>query len=117
MILRILHEYLVRNNVADEKSFVRLNMPIPSEYSHFWTEDIVGFFLLRWYVVTYFVHGNRDQVVEFNKKLHSAFDPVSHDIQRDFFFDSNHLRFHVEKVVEGELSETKHGQFQVTVSF
>ena len=81
-ILRSLHEYLVRQGVADEKRFVLWNnmpglaMPDPPR---FWSEAIFGFFLKRWYAVTYVVGGNREQVAASHtgtigicRRIHSA---------------------------------------------
>jgi len=121
-ILRILHKHLVRQGVANEKSFVqRRDIPSPAMPNppKFWSESIFGFFLKRWYVVTYIAGGNREQIAAFGKKLHEAFAANSDADPLDFPFDPGHLRFHV-----GGITEVKHPennpsvrQFQVTVSF
>ena len=121
-ILRVLHEHLVRQGVADEKSFVTWSdMPSPAMHNlpKFWSENIFGFFLKRWYVVTYIAGGKREQAAAFGKDLHAAFAPSSDDIQRDFPFDSGHLRFHVGGIVEVKRPENNPSvrQFQVSVSF
>ena len=121
-ILRSLHKHLVRQGVADEKSFVRWrDIPSPAMRNppKFWSESIFGFFLKRWYVVTFITGGNREQVAAFDKNLHAAFDPCSDDIQKDFPFDSGHLRFHVGGIIEVKRPENNPSvrQFQVSVSF
>ena len=122
-ILRILHEHLVRQGVANEKSFVhwkdiRLS-PAMRNPPRFWSESIFGFFLKRWYVVTYISGGNREQVAAFSKKLHEIFTPGSDDKRLDFPFDSGHLSFHVRGISEVERPENNPSvrQFQITVSF
>ena len=121
-ILRCLHEHLVRQGVADEKSFVRWkDMPSPAMPNppKFWSESIFGFFLKRWYVVTYITGGTREQVAGFDKNLHDVFAPGSDDKQLVFPFDSGHLRFYVGGVVEVKRPENTPSvrQFQVSVSF
>ena len=121
-ILRSLHEHLVRQGAADEKSFVRWNdIPSPAMRNppKFWSESIFGFFLKRWYVVTYIAGGNREQVAAFSRKLQDVFAPGADDKQLDFPFDPGHLRFHVGGVVEVKRPENNPSvrQFQVTVSF
>ena len=121
-ILRILHEHLVRQGVADEKRFVCWrDMPSPAMHTppKFWSEEIFGFFLKRWYAVTYIIGGNREQVAAFGKDLHSAFDPCSDDARREFPFDSGHLSFHVSGIAEVKRPENNPAvrQFQVSVSF
>ena len=121
-ILRSLHEYLVRQGVADEKRFVLWNnmpglaMPDPPR---FWSEAIFGFFLKRWYAVTYVVGGNREQVAAFSKNLHAVFAPDSDGNRLDFPFDPGHLSFHAGGIVEVKRPENNPSvrQFQVTVSF
>ena len=77
-ILRVLHEQLVRQGVADEKCFVLWNsmpnlaMPNPPR---FWSESIFGSFLKRQYVVTYVAGGNRERIAAFAKDLHAVFLP------------------------------------------
>ena len=121
-ILRILHEHLVRQGVADKKSFVlwdsmpNLAMPNPPR---FWSESIFGFFLKRQYMVTYVTGGNQDQVAAFAKNLHAVFAPDSDDNRLDFPFDSGHLSFHVEEIVEEKRPENNPSvrQFRVFVTF
>ena len=121
-ILRSLHEYLVRQGVADEKRFVLWNnmpglaMPDPPR---FWSEAIFGFFLKRWYAVTYVVGGNRGQVAAFGKNLHAVFAPDSDGNRLDFPFDPGHLSFHAGGIVEVKRPENNPSvrQFQVTISF
>ena len=82
MILLILHEYLVRHDVAGEKIFVRWrDMPILSNrpLQNFWTEAAFGFFLQRRYVVTYVAGGTLEHIATFDKKLYAAFDLCSQD--------------------------------------
>ena len=122
-ILRSLHEHLVRQGAADEKSFVRWNdIPSPAMRNppKFWSESIFGFFLKRWYVVTYIAGGNRERVAAFGTKLHAVFAPGADDADRlEFPFDAGHLRFHVAGIVEVKRPENNPDvrQFQVTVSF
>lgn len=121
-ILRILHEQLVRQGVADEKSFVLWNdmpnlaMPNPPR---FWSESIFGSFLKRQYMVTYVTGGNRERVAAFAKNLHAVFAPDSDDNRLDFPFDSGHLSFHVEEIVEEKRPENNPSvrQFRVFVTF
>ena len=121
-ILRRLHEHLVRQGAADEKSFVRWKdipspaMPTPSK---FWSESIFGFFLKRWYAVTYIVGRNRERCDAFGKNLHAAFAPGADDDRLEFPFDAGHLRFHVAGIVEVKHPENLPSvrQFQITVSF
>ena len=120
--MRILHEHLVRQGVADEKSFVFWNnMPSLAMLNppRFWSESIFGFFLKRWYVVTYVAGGNRERVAAFGKKLHDVFAPGSDGRQLFFPFDSGHLRFHAGGIAEIKRPENNPAvkQFQVTVSF
>ena len=121
-ILRVLHGHMVRHGVADEKSFVPWrNMPSPAMCNppKFWSESIFGFFLKRWYAVTYITGGNREQVASFRKKLHAVFAPDSDENQRDFLFNPGHLSFHVVGITEVKRPENNPsvGQFQVSVSF
>ena len=121
-ILRILHEHLVREGVADDKSFVRWSdIPSPAMRNppKFWSESIFGFFLKRWYVVTYIAGGNRERVDVFGKNLHVAFTQGSDDKPLDFPFDSGHLRFHVGGITEVKRPENTPSvrQFQVSVLF
>ena len=121
-ILRILHEHLVRQGVADEKSFVLWNdMPSLAMLNppKFWSESIFGFFLKRQYMVTYVTGGNREQVGAFSKKLHAVFAPDSDDNRLDFPFDSGHLTFHVGGIAEVKRPENNPSvrQFQVFVTF
>ena len=121
-ILRVLHEHLVRQGVADEKSFVLWNdMPSLAMLNppRFWSESIFGFFLKRQYWVTYVTGGNREQVAAFSKKLHAVFAPDSDDNRLDFPFDSGHLSFHVGGIAEVKRPENNPSvrQFQVFVTF
>lgn len=121
-ILRILHEHLVSQGVADEKSFVLWNnMPgfAMRNPPRFWSESIFGFFLKRQYVVTYVAGGNRERVAAFAKDLHAVFAPASDDNRLDFLFDSGHLSFHAGGVAEVKRPENNPAvrQFQVTVTF
>ena len=121
-ILRILHEHLVRQGIADKKSFVPWNnmpslaMPNPPK---FWSESIFGFFLKRWYAVTYIAGGNRERVASFGKDLHAVFAPGADADRLDFPFDAGHLRFQVAGIVEEKRPENNPSvrQFRVTVSF
>ena len=121
-ILRILHEHLVRQGVADEKSFVLRNsmpnlaMPNPPR---FWSESIFGSFLKRQYMVTYVTGGNRERIAAFAKDLRAVFSSGSEDNRLDFPFASGHLSFHVGGVAEIKRPENNPSvrQFQVLVTF
>lgn len=96
MILRILHEHLLKRHAVDEKRFIDWKSRqklAPNVIPKFWSENIFGNFLEGWYSVTYICGGNKEQVIEFGKKLQAAFDEQS----RCFLFDSRHLSFHIKE--------------------
>ena len=80
MILRILHEHLMKRHSVDEKLFIDWkNMPdlAKNGIPKFWSESIFGDFLECRYNVHYICGGNKEQVVDFGQKLQAAFDEKS----------------------------------------
>ena len=104
MILRILHEHLLKRHTVDEKLFIDWkNMPdlAKNGIPRFWSESIFGDFLECRYAVHYICGGNKEQVVDFGKKLLAAFSTQS----QCFPLDSGHLSFIVTDVTEVERPE------------
>lgn len=104
MILCILHEHLLKRHAVDEKLFINWkNMPNLSQNGipQFWSESIFGDFLECRYAVHYICGGNKEQIVEFGKKLRAAFDEKS----KCFLLDSRHLSFQIKEITEVERPE------------
>lgn len=104
MILRILHEHLLKRHAVNEKLFIDWkNMPPLSKNGipKFWSESIFGDFLECRYAVHYICGGNKEQVVDFGKKLRAAFDEKS----KCFLLDSRHLSFQIKEITEVERPE------------
>ena len=114
MILRILHEYLVKQKVVSEQKFVVWKwMPDFREKNcpDFWAECISGDFLEGEYRVSYLFKGSVEAAKEFALSLQTAFDEA-HDNTNLFEFDSKHLAFSVTSVFQIERDEKIPGLVQ-----
>ena len=100
MILRILHEYLIKHKVVTEKKFsVWKTMPDfrDKKCPAFWTECISGDFLECQYRVSYLMKENIEIAEKFGTALRNAFDEKQGNSNL-FEFDSKHLSFSVTSV-------------------
>lgn len=107
MILRILHEHLVKCGVVDPKKFrVWRTMPDFRDKNApaFWTESIFGNFLKRRYAVDYLMKDSIGTAAKFGAALRDAFDESKGGTAL-FEFDSKHLAFSVSDFIEVERDE------------
>ena len=114
MILRILHEYLVKQKVVSENKFVIWKwMPDfrDKKCPDFWAECIFGDFLKREYQVSYIFKGSVETAKEFAVSLQTAFDEAQGNSNL-FEFDSKHLAFSVTSVFQIERDEKIPGLVQ-----
>ena len=114
MILRILHEHLIKQKVVTEKKFVVWKwMPDfrDKKCPDFWAECISGDFLERKYLVSYLLKDSVDAAKLFMRSLEAAFDEAQ-DGTNLFEFDSRHLAFSVTSVFKIERDEKIPGLIQ-----
>ena len=114
MILRILHEHLIRKKVAVENRFsVWRYQPDfrDGNCPPYWTESIFGDFLKCGYDVTYPVKDSPENAEKFGTALRGAFDESSGG-SSVFEFDPGHLAFSVAGVCRVERQENIPGVAQ-----
>ena len=114
MILRILHEHLIKQKVIAEKKFsVWKTMPDfrDEKCPDFWTESIFGNFLQHEYRVSYLFKGSVESAKKFAFSLNAAFDEKQEG-SNFFEFDSKHLSFSVTDIFQIERDEKIPGLIQ-----
>ena len=121
MILRILHEHIVKSKVVEESKFSQWKtMPDfrDKKCPAFWTECIFGDFLERKYGVSYLMKDDIKKAENFGTALSKAFDEKQGGINI-FEFDSKHLAFSVTTVFKINRDEKIPGlvQYCCTIEF
>ena len=121
IILHALHQYLIARGVVEERHFVNWKaMPnlACSNTPKFWSESIFGDFLKRTYWVTYVYGGNKEQVAAFGRTIQAVFASNVRENTNRFHFESDHLFFQVDNVIEVKRHENNPsiGQFCVKIS-
>jgi hypothetical protein len=114
MILRILHEHLIKHKVVTEKKFVVWKwMPDfrDKKCPVFWAECIFGDFLERRYQVSYLMKENIEIAEKFGAALRNAFDEKQGGFNL-FEFDSKHLSFSVTDIFQIKRDEKIPGLIQ-----
>ena len=114
IILRILHEHLIKRKVFAEKKFSAWKtMPDfrDKQCPDFWTESIFGDFLQHKYQVSYLVKGSVDTAKEFAFSLKAAFNEEQGGSNL-FEFYSKHLSFSVTDIFQIERDEKIPGLVQ-----
>lgn len=104
MILRILHEHLLRCGAAEERFFRswndQPNLLGRGKLPKYWTESIFGDFEKRSYWVDYICcGGSREASVEFGERLRRAFAPRNGEVPR-FTMDPGNLAIAVDEFRE-----------------
>ena len=114
MILRILHEHLLKQKVVAENRFVVWKwMPDfrDKKCPDFWAECISGDFLERQYRVSYLFKGSIETAKAFSVSLQAAFDETQGGSNL-FEFDSKHLAFSVTSIFQIKRDEKIPGLVQ-----
>lgn len=114
MILRILHEHLLKQKVVTENRFVVWKwMPDfrDKKCPDFWAECISGDFLEREYRVSYLFKGSIETAKAFAVSLQAAFDETQ-GVSNLFEFDSKHLAFSVTSIFQIKRDEKIPGLVQ-----